>query len=427
MPILHEDVNELSVISNTSNSVDLKWKTPGFNSEFTGTKVYRNDVLIATLDKTKGEYIDRNVQAETSYKYKVSATYTDQYETGGVSKSVTTQSAPPPMILESLQGKATHKDVEFTWKLPKREDFKRVNIFQDGVKVGTSTGQGFSLEGLEPSKLYKFSFTITDTNNIETTEPQFLSIKTLEEPPGVIEGGDFTEEVDGDLIITWEEPTKGKIKVFVGGKEYAIVPASDRRFTIPSKDIKYNIFGDPDVYLQPISDSGTPGEVTTPPKEEPPFSAGDLIESGNGLLWYISPLILLGLSFLLFPKLRDLLINAIRNKKNESNEKPKEIERFRTDETQMKDPQDQEMKKRMEKERLERKERQEIKEKHQGKAYLEKLEKRAKERKTLDFKISDSVEPRRRAERRSREPRTPRESKRTTREPREPRRRRGDK
>lgn len=101
------------------------------------------------------------------------------------------------------------------------------------MKVGTSTGQGFSLEGLEPSKLYKFSFTITDTNNIETTEPQFLSIKTLEEPPGVIEGGDFTEEVDGDLIITWEEPTKGKLK-------FLSVVRSMQLFQLVTGDLRFH-------------------------------------------------------------------------------------------------------------------------------------------------------------------------------------------
>jgi hypothetical protein len=45
-----------------------------------------------------------------------------------------------------------------------------------------------------------------------------------------------------------------------------------------------------------------------------PFSAKDLVESGNGLLWLVGPFILLALAFLLVPKFRELIFAAFRGK-----------------------------------------------------------------------------------------------------------------
>lgn len=391
----YEEVNGLNSIA-TDEAVNLSWNNPIEKKLFAGTQVFRNGVLIKSFDKTVSSFKDNEVKPNTVYDYIVKATYEDGFITKGVTKRVTTNEK---LELKELKGVAlSFNSGSFTWKNPNNPLFKKVNIYKDGEKIGETISDNYKVSNLKGGTNYTFSFKIEDVDGKER-EAQELNIKTPVEPPPEIEDPTFETDENGDYIVKWETPTEGKMKVFVGGVLYKTVPASDKSITIPKSDLKYTVLGDPDVTLQPVSESGIPGEIIgEESKTKPPFSVIDLIESGNGLLWYIAPLLLLALSFLLFPKLRNLILGSFRISKEEQRETRN---RFRT-ETQTKDLQDQKMKNRMDKERLERKKRQEIRSMHQGKEQLEKLEQRERKRREARqlreprVKVRTPREPRRR-------------------------------
>ncbi|MGE7191979.1 hypothetical protein [Lysinibacillus fusiformis] len=212
-------------------NVTLTWENP-VNSDitFTGTKVYRDDTLLATLQPDQKEYTDTTAEFNKTYSYKVVSTY----------------------------------------------------------DIGDSSGSSVKVKiGEDPANI-----------------------------PPVIKGSELSKESNGDYTYTWEEPTKGQVKVLVGGEEYKTVSAADKKITIPAKDMKYTRLNDPDISLVAISENGVLGETTKPPtqleKTELPFSVGEFIKTGSSLLWWIAPFVLLGLAFFLVPKLRNLITRPFK-------------------------------------------------------------------------------------------------------------------
>lgn len=322
--------------------------------------------------------------------------------------------------ISNVLSTVTDKSFSMTWNPPKdNPNFIQTNIYKNGTKIANVAKEidVWKDDDVLPNTSYTYKLTAVYDDGFETSGVN-ITDTTNAEPPPKIEGGSYEKEENGDYTITWEKPTTGEIKVYVGGGLYKTIPANQKSITIPKNDLKYNVFGEPDVKLQPVSESGLEGEEESPQLEsiKSPFTVNDLIETGNGLLWYVGPLLLLGLSFLLFPKLRNLVFGSFGKKKEEQTVNQKELRTA----AQPKDIQDQEMKNRMDNERLKRRERQELRSQHQGKDHLEKLGRRR--RGGSDFRKNDSVEPRKRVERRNREARKAREP----RVPREARKRRGE-
>lgn len=441
--IVYDDISSL-VSTKTHEKVDLSWSAPSDNSAFVSLKIYRDGSLIATVPKSQSSYIDTSVTSNTSYGYKVTAIYSDGYETVGLSKTVQTDPLPDsdgdgipdiedeypddpdnippePLKVKQLQGEAKSSiSASFSWSNPDNKLFQKVSVYQDGIKLGETEGESFSVSNLKESTTYRFAFKVIDVNGAEG-EAQEISIKTPSETVPDIEDAGFVKQPNGDYNVSWSEPTTGAMKILIAGKVYAEVPASDKGFTVPGADVKYNAFGDPDITLKPVSESGKEGEPTKPPSNvKTPFTPTELLEAGNGLLWYIGPILLLGLSFLLVPKLRRMIVQSIGNKETQSD---RDERRFFSDGN---------------KEEWQRQ--REKREQHQGREYIEKIkEKERKELEKLEAKQKEGnfreprmtrIKPERmqregltkeRGQRQVREARPPREKRIRVREPRKPR------
>lgn len=423
-PVDHTEIsNVLSTV--TDKSFSMTWNPPKDNPNFIQTNIYKNGTKIANVAKEIDVWKDDDVLPNTSYTYKLTAVYDDGFETSGVNITDTTSNEqpdptkiPPSNVRDLAVSNITDTSLELGWVNPDDDDLDKINIYKNGTLLESiPVNSTYKVLGLTPNTSYAFSVSLVDKEGNESSK-QKITATTNAEPPPKIEGGSYEKEENGDYTITWEKPTTGEIKVYVGGGLYKTIPANQKSITIPKNDLKYNVFGEPDVKLQPVSESGLEGEEESPQLEsiKSPFTVNDLIETGNGLLWYVGPLLLLGLSFLLFPKLRNLVFGSFGKKKEEQTVNQKELRTA----AQPKDIQDQEMKNRMDNERLKRRERQELRSQHQGKDHLEKLGRRR--RGGSDFRKNDSVEPRKRVERRNREARKAREP----RVPREARKRRGE-
>ena len=334
IPVNHQELSSLT-ISAEGNKTKLKWETPAYNPNFVGTKIYRDGKYLTTVSKGTTSYEDTGTELKfnTSYTYKIAAIYDDDIETEGITKTIKTEES---LELKNVSVKADYNKVDLSWRLPVNESLKHVNIYRDKVeqqtalstillgekvsaaaqtKIFETNGTYFNDLTVEPNTTYDYTLSITDTNGAETAYND-LQVKTPKEPTPVIVGGNLSKDENGDYTYTWEEPTKGQVKVLVGGKEYKTVNGSDKKIIIPAADMKYTVLKDPDIKLIPISEYGTVGETTKPPtqleKTELPFSVGEFIKTGSGLLWWVAPFVLLGLAFFLVPKLRNLITRPFK-------------------------------------------------------------------------------------------------------------------
>uniref|UniRef100_UPI002117708A hypothetical protein n=1 Tax=Cytobacillus sp. Bac17 TaxID=2926008 RepID=UPI002117708A len=69
--IIYDDVSNFQITKNNMD-VSLSWIIPTNNPNFTGSKIYRDNVLIETVDKTISQYKDSNLKPG-DYVYKVTA------------------------------------------------------------------------------------------------------------------------------------------------------------------------------------------------------------------------------------------------------------------------------------------------------------------------------------------------------------------
>lgn len=337
----HEDVTGLNY-NNTKNEVDLYWSIID-SGKLTGFNIYRDGLLIKSVSKDIKQYKE-TISYGQQYAYKVTAVYNDGFETKGSSKSVKIPE-PPRAAQELTEVDVTTKynRVNLSWNIPDDDKFKHVNIYRQTLsetkevsaiknffvgesvyadsyqKIFETNGTYFNDLTVKSNTEYEYKLTTMSTDNLESSGIIVKAV-TPEEPVPVIVGGNLKQNENGDYVYTWDEPTTGKVIVKVGDKEYE-VDASDKELIIPKEEMEYTPIGDPDVSATPISESGKEGPVTKPPSKlseiELPFGVGDLLKTGSGLLWWIAPFVLLGLSFLLVPKLRNLIINAVRGKRRE--------------------------------------------------------------------------------------------------------------
>ncbi|MCS0827824.1 hypothetical protein NX029_28460 [Cytobacillus firmus] len=285
------DYDELSnlTLSATQNTIDLNWNIPSGNADFTGTKIYKNGVFFKSVDSSTKTFTDSDVSSNTDYTYKITAVYSDGHETQGLSQSVTTKSPPPPDRdgdgipddedeypddptntpppveageVKNLEITTTYKSANLSWVLPKSENLQHVNIYRETLTQETSFMD------------------------------KLINGKT------VYAAGEKIFETNGTYF-----------------NDYTVEPGTEYEYKVTTTSV------------DGVESEGVTGRTKTPGKplvdfEEVslPFSAKDLILSGNSLLWIIGPFILLALAFLLVPKLRNLIIGAFRKDSKGSSE-----------------------------------------------------------------------------------------------------------
>lgn len=233
----------------------------------------------------------------------------------------------------NLETKVSSNRVDLSWELPNFDEFKHVNIYRDEVneiktlepapasykastKIFETNGTYFNDLTVKPKTTYEYTLTTTDGK--EESEGVTVQATTPKAPLDEVGGVESEKQENGDYLFKWTSPTKGDVQIYVGGKKYKKVPANDGKILIPKGDLKFNAFGDPDVTLQAIDEDGEEGAIISPGGSlDVPFTPSDIIKSGNGLFALIAPFVLLGLSFLLVPR----IIKLIRNSNNSASVK----------------------------------------------------------------------------------------------------------
>jgi hypothetical protein len=325
----------------TFNSISLSWTNPT-DQDFAKVNVYEDGIYKRSVTATEGSsaYFG-NLDPDTIYSFKVTSVDFTGNESSGAEIEVKTLSLPEVKKIQNLSATTKFDRVKLSWTLPESEHFHHVNIYRKVVEEKSFFESLFSLgvitvsaadteDGykpmfetngtywtdltVEPETKYEYKLTSENEDGRESTDGVVVQVATPEEPKPVIKDAQFQQDTNGDYVIRWSEPTTGNVKIKVGGKDYKTVPANLKTYTIPKKDLAFTTVGDPDVTIQPVTERGTEGDAVSSPKMNLPFSAKDLVESGNGLLWLVGPFILLALAFLLVPKFRELIFTAFRGK-----------------------------------------------------------------------------------------------------------------
>ena len=321
---IHDEITNLNS-SESYNSVSLSWDIPSDNPNFTGTRIYKNGLLLTLVDKATNEFVDTNVLPNTTYTYKVTGVYSDGYETTGFSKNITTIDSPKSAgEVTSFNAYPKDYEINLSWVNPTNSSFSKVRVYRDNVFVTEIIGTEFKDTSVQPETQYVYKITTISTEGIESNGVT-VQTTTLEETKPELEGGGYTKDENGDYLYTWTSPTEGTVKIIVGGQEYKTVSASDKQILIPKKDMKYDLFGGPNVKLVPISTSGKEGDSAKVGEEgqspglntQLPFGVKEFVSSGMGLFALIAPFVLLSLVFVFVPKMRNTLISAFRKDKGE--------------------------------------------------------------------------------------------------------------
>lgn len=322
------------------NSVLLKWKNP-IVSDLSNIIIKKNGLEIANLPKVEN-YNVANLTPDTTYEFEIIAKYAD----GGVSESVfitatTTLPPEPAGDIVNLNAEATHERVDLSWELPNSDNFKHVNIYRDtlnrsfmdmifgvtsvkaATKIFETNGTYFNDLTVQPETKYEYLLTTTSTEGLES-DGVSTTVTTLDEPePEIVGGGYEKDTTTGDFTYYWTEPTTGDVKVMVGGRLYATVPASNGSIVIPSADMVYTILNKPDVSLVPVSESGKSGKPVKPPlngdKESIvgvslPFGVSDVVDTTFSFVKVLGPLLLLVLAIIFVPIIIDIIRKTIRKR-----------------------------------------------------------------------------------------------------------------
>jgi len=345
IPIL--SAKDFKVVDITHNSATVVFKSKGLNSVPDYIYVYDSkgghigQVKVRTDIDTS--YTISGLKPETDYVYQLNGKFGNTFTDKETVKFTTLEGDKE---VSNLSATATAQDVDLNWKMPDYKSLKVARIYRqkddDGLiarffrsastyePIFETNGTTFKDLTVKPNTEYKYKITTVDKSGNET-DGKTITIRTKKLS---VNGGGTEKDENGDYVITWTSPTNGKIKVLVGGEQFAIVPASDKKITIPKDKMKFDLIGLPDVQLIPIDEDGNEGVPSKPGGSGTGGGIGDvvggeaigkIINPENllvvvmALLLLIGGFILLALAFELVPKFVKMIRNAFKSNRKDVN------------------------------------------------------------------------------------------------------------
>lgn len=338
-----KDIKNINIDDVTSSSISLSFDYDK-QDDFSHVELSIEEIGIFTT--TGNNFTFENLKPDTEYKIYATVVNSLGIKSNPMIITVKTLEPPPPEFeIKNLKAEPAFNRVDLSWSNPDYEGFHHVRIYRkdnvstrnpfmqllfglvvyadddDFKPIFETNGTYFNDLIVEPDSSYEYKLTTNSEDGMFESQGVTIKVTTPPEPPPEMGGVDFGENEKGDYVYKWTSPTTGKVKILVGGKEYATVPASDGQITIPKDDMKYTIMGNPDVRLIPISESGKEGKPLNPNLPfsgvDLPFGAKDLLTSSMSLLWLLAPFILLVLALVYAKKIIAVIRKAANNNKRQ--------------------------------------------------------------------------------------------------------------
>ncbi|MEA0565502.1 fibronectin type III domain-containing protein, partial [Lysinibacillus irui] len=260
VPALSDDFVSVSNVKQNSARLDFDLTKVAGKEDVKEIQIYdaqKNKVqtVVVNGEMITASHVLQNLDYNKDYKYSVVVVYSN----GDVTphKDVGFKTSDAVKEVSNLTATATAQDVSLTWKMPIYKELEKARIYRQKTDAGLFARMFRSASTYEPlfetngttfkdltvkaDTEYTYKVTTVDTDDNET-EGKTIKIRTKKMS---VSGGGVEKDENGDFVITWTSPTTGKIKVLVGGKEYAIVSASDKKIVIPKDKMVFDILGNP--------------------------------------------------------------------------------------------------------------------------------------------------------------------------------------
>ncbi|WP_255297817.1 fibronectin type III domain-containing protein, partial [Bacillus toyonensis] len=283
-----EYVPQITNLKNTPsvNSVFFNWENPSDGS-FNGVKIYKDNEVVATVDKDSTSYTVSGLEDNKTYKFKVVSLYKDE-EILVDERNISTLLDPkkiPPNPVSFLKAEPTDKTVKLKWKKPNDDDLAGYKILQNGKKIAEiGLEEEFTVKNLKSLTDYKFDVIAFDKDKNDSS-PVSLSVKTLEEkddvPPHVPSNVDVKPS-NGALIASWDRVSDkdlGGYNVYVDGEKINGNLITSTNFVIKNLENgrKYKI------QVQAVDRSGNASELSLLAFGTPDINTIPIIESKYSL------------------------------------------------------------------------------------------------------------------------------------------------
>jgi len=226
--------------SATNAEVNLQWNNPS-DSDFAGTKIYRNNELIATLDKTKNSFKDTSIQPGTTYEYKITTFDNDQNESSGVTVSITTLTPDWDYVSDVTNVTTSIFDdrVKITWTNPPEQEFVEVRIFKNGVLHAVATTPATQFTDYDLSSNTTYSYLLRSRSSTGYMSPGVTVTATTTGSPATPKNF-YGVPTDGQVNIYWDGTESMKDYNFIG---YHIYQNGQRITTTPIAATTYTVSG----------------------------------------------------------------------------------------------------------------------------------------------------------------------------------------
>jgi hypothetical protein len=173
--ITHNEITNLAVTS-SGNSATINYSVPSSNPNFTGSKIYRDGRVIATLGTAGTSYTDTGLLFDTKYTYTVTATYNDNYETVGVSSQITTGSMPHDEAT-NLGATVGFNSANLSWSIPNNQYLVGFKIYRNNTLIKTlnTIENTYVDNGLNEGTSYNYKVTSLYSDGYETSGVSYLA------------------------------------------------------------------------------------------------------------------------------------------------------------------------------------------------------------------------------------------------------------
>lgn len=173
---------DLKVKKQSDSAVTFSWTASEDNTEVKGYDVYRNNVLIGTVNGTS--FTD-NAIAAGLYKYYVKAfDDTNNYSVASETLTIDTEAPLPPVLMIDS---SDNEKASMSWTCSDNVSVVKYEIYRDGKKIKTLTEDEFTDSELEYDKQYEYHVAAYDAAGNRSKDSNTVTVFTGEdeEPPVV--------------------------------------------------------------------------------------------------------------------------------------------------------------------------------------------------------------------------------------------------
>lgn len=166
----------LKVKSQTSSSVVLNWTASTDNSKVEGYDVYRNDILIGTVNGTS--FTDNSISSGLYVYYVKAFDDTDNYSEA--SEKLTVDTEPPTTPVLEIES-STNTQAVISWNCTDNVGVSKYEIFRNDQKIATVTKNTYTDKSLSYDENYEYYVIAYDKSNNASEKSSTVTVYTGED------------------------------------------------------------------------------------------------------------------------------------------------------------------------------------------------------------------------------------------------------